>query len=236
MTELNCINNQLASDLNAEQLRKKHFDFEASYLGVIDYNKSILIQLALGKLAKSRNQISVLGLQHPAVITLGHRADESTELILNRNAANIPTVRSSRGGLATVHSEGQLVIYPILNLKFFKLGVRDYVYLLLLATQDLLKAYGISAKIDLNGAGVYTEAGKISFCGIQVHEGITSHGISLNVRNDLSLFQLIRSCGVQDLKLDSLSHYQVSDTADEVFQKWSVCFQNNLSAKCKVRH
>ncbi len=217
MTELNCTNN--------------FTNYEASYLGLIDYNTAVKTQQVLGKLAKSKNQVSVIGLQHPAVITLGRRADEATELLLNHNASAIPTVRSSRGGLATLHSEGQLVIYPILNLKYFKLGVRDYVHLLLLTTQELLQKFGITSTIDLNGAGVFTADGKISFCGIEVHEGITGHGISLNVRNDLRLFQIIRSCGVQDLDLDSLARHSVTDTLGGIFQKWSTCFQANLITK-----
>ncbi len=227
MTELNCTSNTVDTPHV-----KKFFTLESSYLGLMDYNKAVTVQLSLTDLAKCKNQISILGLQHPKVITLGRRADQKTEVNLNKNNGNIPIVRSSRGGLATIHSEGQLVIYPIVNLKYFNLGIRDYVCLLLLTTQDLLKMYDISSKIDINGAGLFTEMGKISFCGIEVHEGITRHGISLNVRNDLSLFDLIRSCGVQDLKLDAIKNYQVYDTLEEVFQKWIFCFRKNLLPIC----
>ncbi len=213
MTELSCTNN-----------------LESSYLGLMDYDKAVAIQLSLTNLAKQKNQISVLGLHHPQVITLGHRAEESAEINLNQNVTNIPVLRSTRGGLATIHSEGQLVIYPIMNLKNLKLGVRDYVLLLLSTTQDLLKTYEIDSKIDLKGAGLFTENGKISFCGIQVHNGISRHGISLNVRNDLELFKLIRSCGIQDMKLDSVQNYQVYDTLEEIFEKWMISFQKNLTS------
>lgn len=229
MTELNCTNKLLA-DYRSEALASKApFIFEYSYLGLMEYETAIAIQLTLTNLAKQKNQVSVLGLHHPQVITLGYRADESAEINLNQNLTNVPVVRSTRGGLATIHSEGQLVIYPIMNLKIFKLGVRDYVLLLLTTTQDLLKTYDIASQIDLKGAGLFTEYGKISFCGIQVHNGISRHGISLNVRNDLQLFKLIRSCGIQDMKLDSVQNYQVYDTLEEIFEKWMILFQKNLT-------
>ncbi len=237
MTELNFTNNQsvaIAPIAQRTPITPKdvsQFGYEASYLGVVDYCKAYLMQQELGSLAKFKNQMSVLGLQHPTVITLGHRANEMTELVLDASASHIPVVRSTRGGLATVHSEGQLVIYPILNLKFFNLGVRDYVYLLLQATQSLLASYGISAKINLKCAGVFTDHGKVAFCGLQVKEGITSHGLSLNVRNDLSLFQLIRSCGIQDMKMDSLSRYDIAETPEEIFNKWSQYFLDQFRSQ-----
>ncbi|OFZ32007.1 MAG: lipoyl(octanoyl) transferase [Bdellovibrionales bacterium RIFCSPHIGHO2_01_FULL_40_29] len=213
---------------NISLTTSKQLEFESSYLGLMDYMKALNVQMDLGNLARDRNQISVVGLQHPAVITLGHRADEMTEILMSQNTRNIPIVRSTRGGLATIHSEGQLVIYPIMNLRFLKLGVRDYVFLLLTTTQNLLEKYKIHSRIDLNGAGLYTEKGKIAFCGIHIREGITTHGVSLNIRNDLSLFQMIRSCGIQNLKMDSMSEYQVSATLEEIYYQWSDCFRKNF--------
>ncbi len=224
MTELNFTNNPKHA-----VLVKKDFTLESSYLGLVDYEKAVEIQSSLSRLALLKNQNSVLGLHHPEVITLGRRAEESIEINLNNSKDSIPIVRSSRGGLATIHSPGQLVIYPIMNIKHLKLGVRGYVCLLLKSSQELLKAYGISATIDLNGAGLFTENGKICFCGIQIQDGISRHGISLNVRNDLGLFNVIRSCGVQNLKLDAIKNYQVDDTLGEIFQKWITSFQKNIS-------
>ena len=220
MTELNCTANE-------------NLIFESSFLGSMTYEKSIDLQNDLAKLALDKNSISILGLQHPAVITLGRRAQRSAELsdLFLQSEYTIPVYESTRGGLATIHSEGQLVIYLVLNLRKLNWGVQNYVSRLLVTTQSLLEQYGIFSKVDINGAGLYTASGKIAFCGIEVKNGITYHGISLNVRNDLGLFSMIRSCGVENLQLDRLQNYQVTDTLGEIFKKWSLIFKKSLSEK-----
>ena len=226
MTELN----YTASEISTTEYSVKS-SVESAYLGSISFEKSIELQKDLGKLAQSRNSISILGLQHPAVITLGRRAQQTTELsdqFLQSNSS-IPVLHTSRGGLATIHSEGQLIIYPVLNLRKLKWGVQNYVSRLLLTTQSLLVDYGILSEIDIKGAGLYTATGKIAFCGIEVRSGITYHGISLNVRNDLGLFSMIRSCGIENLKLDQLQNYQVNDTLKEIFEKWVSIFKRSLN-------
>lgn len=217
MTELNCTANDSLT-------------FESSYLGLISYEKSVSLQNDLGKLAQSKNLVSIMGLQHPAVITLGRRARDSAELSDLFSKANhaIPVVQSTRGGLATIHSDGQLIIYPILNLRMINLGIQNYVSCLLVTTQSLLQSYGIASEIDIDKAGLYTVAGKISFCGIEVRNGITYHGLSLNVRNDLNLFSLIRTCGVENLALDKLQNYQVTDTLGDIFERWILIFKKSL--------
>lgn len=218
MIELNCIN-------DLELLKENKWLFEASFLGLVNYQNALEIQVDLGRLAIQKNTIFVLGLHHPEIITLGRRASELADLSL---PWTMPAIKSSRGGLATIHSENQLVIYPILNLRKLSLGVRNYVSILLSTTQDLLKDYKIDSKIDLKSAGLYTENGKIAFCGIQIKDGITRHGLSLNVRNDLSLFSCIRSCGIKNMELDRLQNYQVDGTLEEIFKRWTYYFKKNL--------
>ena len=158
-------------------------------------------------------------------MTLGYRAEAATE-ILSTNA--LPVERVSRGGLATVHAEGQLVIYPILNLRELNLGVRDYVCLLLKTTSDLLTSLGIESFIDENSVGVFTKTGKIAFCGVQVKNGVSQHGISLNVRNDLTLFNSIRSCGITRPTFDRLCEHDVNMTLNEVFSAWLKIFRSRF--------
>ncbi len=204
---------------------------ESSYLGSMSFEKSVQLQSDLGTLAQKGNTISILGLQHPAVITLGRRAQPDQELRNQFLASHepIPVHQTTRGGLATIHSEGQLIIYPVLNLRRLNWGIQHYVSLLLLATKKLLKDYGVDSEMDINGAGLYTAAGKIAFCGIEVKNGITFHGLSLNVRNDLSLFSRIRSCGVVDIKLDRLQNYLVEDTLKDIFEKWILIFESSVN-------
>lgn len=177
------------------------------------------MQLELHEIVKHNPQQSyVLGLEHPAVMTLGYRARAENE-ILNQ-LVSIPVVRATRGGLATVHSEGQLVIYPILDLREQRLGVRSFVELLLAITKDVLQGFGIEAELDQEKIGLYTRQGKIAFCGLQIKNGISLHGLSINMTNDLTLFEQIMACGVQKQKMDCTGHY-LNIEKQIFFQKWT---------------
>lgn len=195
--------------------------FEASYLGLVDYSKASALQEDLFQVVKNKGLSAIIGLEHPAILTLGHRLDIETAFA----NLEIPKIKSTRGGLMTIHSEGQLVIYPILDLRERGWGVKTYVCKLLQTTQKLLAELGIDSKVDAEAIGLHTAAGKIAFCGIQVKNGISLHGISLNVRNDLSLFRQILSCGIQNAELDRLQNYAVNLTLEELFQRWVNIFR-----------
>ena len=209
MTGWNCINNTI----------------ESAFLGLQDYQKSLQMQGDLMKLAQQSKHNYILGLEHPAVLTLGYRADETLEIKFENT---LPIARVSRGGLATIHSEGQLVIYPVINLRELNMGARNYILLLLESTQELLKSFNIQSFIDAKAIGLYTLNGKIAFCGIQIKNGVSQHGLSLNVRNDLSLFSSIRSCGLEKPTFDSLSNYSVSYTLSEIYHLWVEIFKKKI--------
>lgn len=199
--------------------------FEAAYLGRIEFRKSVRLQEDLLQLALQSKSGFIIGLEHPAVLTLGHRAEAALEVL---SLSDLPIERVSRGGLATVHAEGQLVIYPVLNLRELNLGVREYVCLLLKTTSELLNSLGVDSVIDENTVGVFTHTGKIAFCGVQVKNGVSQHGISLNVRNDLSLFKSIRSCGIREPNFDRLCDHDVNMTLQEVFSRWMEIFRSRI--------
>jgi lipoyl(octanoyl) transferase len=195
-------------------------DFQSEFLGRIDFEKAFQKQEELWLKSKTKNLNFILGLEHPAVITLGRRA-EHEEI----NPSNqIPIIKASRGGLATLHSEGQLVIYPIINIRKLNLGVSDYVDLLLRTTQKVFTDLGLETFIDDKNIGLYTKNGKIAFCGLQIKNGISLHGLSINISNDLNLFKNIRSCGYQDLALDSLSNYRSDVSISIFFNQWLIKF------------
>lgn len=201
-------------------------NFESSYLGKVDYLKAVQLQEDLVQLVKNKKLSAVIGLEHPAVMTLGHRLDVD----FSSSVRSIPQVKSTRGGLITIHSEGQLVIYPILDLREKGWGVKNYVCVLLKTTQKLLASLGIESTVDSAAVGLYTARGKIAFCGIQVKNGISMHGISLNVRNDLDLFQQIVACGVKNPVLDRIQNYEVDLSLSELFQKWIQIFQDEFQS------
>lgn len=244
MTELNSINNEYnyliqKSDIKTVKETDDDIKIESHFLGLYDFQKSIQLQAELRKLAETSKCNFVIGLEHPAVLSLGYRAKIENEIKVHKIGANsnslneLPVVQTSRGGLATIHSEGQLVIYPIINLRKLNLGVRDYVSILLVTTQELLKSLDIDSFTDSKDIGLYTRFGKIGFCGVQIKNGITQHGLSLNVRNDLTLFQEIRSCGVENSKIDSLSQYQITHTLSELYELWLKIFKINMMVKNK---
>lgn len=201
---------------------------EAQYLGRIDYSKAYELQKDLAVLTEKKQTSFILGLEHPDVVTLGRRAKPEDEVFLKD--IEIPVLKSTRGGLATIHSVGQLVIYPILNLRTYNLGAKAYVQWLLQTTQKLLQQLGVESSIDENQIGLYTKNGKIAFCGIQIKNGVSYHGISLNVRNDLDLFDQIRSCGAMKPQLDRLQNYGVTHTLEELFQIWVRLFINDSAS------
>lgn len=213
---------ELRSISNSKQIPK----IESKYLGRTDYSESLTIQQELKELVLKNRIHYVIGLEHPAVVTMGYRANDAEEIFEDNK---IPIVKINRGGLATIHSEGQLVVYPILHLRDLNLGVKAYILLLLQTTQDVLADLGVKSTIDEKCIGLYTPNGKIAFCGVQVQNGVTQHGLSLNVRNDLDLFVNIRSCGQAKSTLDNLSRYQINLPLQEIYDLWVHRFNINLA-------
>lgn len=197
---------------------------EASYIGTIEYRKAYELQRNLWSLAKDKHQISIVGLEHPAVMTLGRRIKDINAI----NNQGLPVVQSTRGGLITVHSQGQLVIYPIVHLRQLKLSIKEFVFLLLRTTREVLLMYGLETYQDEKNVGLYTDFGKIAFCGLEVKDGISLHGISINISNDLDLFSKITSCGVSNLKTDRLVNYNSDVTLRDFFNRWSAQFKKNI--------
>ena len=209
--------------------------YEANWLGLTDYEKAQELQFALAEKVRQTPQIQILGLEHPSVVTLGKRGEIATDLVWSSetlDSRSILVKKIDRGGQATLHSQGQLVIYPLVPLSQIGLGVKDYVDLLQETTLRLLKKKGIAAFLT-DEPGVFTARGKIAFCGVRIDRGVTRHGISINVHNDLSLFACIRSCGSSDASLDSVqAHSQLPRpevSLEVLFQEWNDIFKKEIS-------
>lgn len=198
----------------------------ATYAGTQTYASGLELQehAILEALAHPDSIGTVLGLEHRTVITLGKRSVTEDDLHISRETLrkrDIDLVVSSRGGQATLHSPGQLVIYPCVKLAALKVGVRDYVKGLETATQTFLQSLGVTTHSGCCGEpGLYTDLGKVAFFGIRVSKGIATHGLSINVANDLELFQMIRSCGVSNEKFDRLANHGIRSDSKELFFSW----------------
>lgn len=139
--------------------------------------------------------------EHPPVFTLGLNADPAHVL----DPGPIPVVKIDRGGQVTYHGPGQLVIYPLLNLRRHVLGVRELVVALENSVIDYLATLGIAAAGRREAPGVYVNGGKLASVGLRIRRGASYHGMSLNVCLDLAPFQRINVCGYQGMQVVRLS-------------------------------
>ena len=169
-------------------------------LGICNYNIALSTQeITREKLIQNSGVNTLFLVEHDHIYTLGKHANPKN--ILNNNCEIIQT---DRGGDVTYHGPGQLVGYPIIDLKKMKLGVKSYVKnieLLLIAT---LHDYKIDAHIKEGNPGVWVNNKKIGSIGIRVSRGITTHGFSLNVNTDMKYFSNIISCGIDDVLMTSM--------------------------------
>jgi lipoyl(octanoyl) transferase len=138
--------------------------------------------------------------EHPPVFTLGLSA--SREHLLA--PGDIPIVQIDRGGQVTYHGPGQLMIYPLIDLKRARLGVRDLVTALEQSVVDLANEYGIDAKSRKDAPGVYVDGLKLASVGLRVRRNASYHGMALNVNMDLEPFDRINTCGYSDLEVTDL--------------------------------
>ncbi|MFZ9871324.1 MAG: lipoyl(octanoyl) transferase LipB [Steroidobacteraceae bacterium] len=140
-------------------------------------------------------------LEHDPVFTLGMNADPVHVLA----AGDIPVIKVDRGGQVTYHGPGQLVVYPLIDLRRAALGVRDIVTALEQAVILCMARYGISATTRPKAPGVYVDGAKIASLGIRVRRGASYHGLALNVSMNLEPFERINPCGYEGLTMTQLS-------------------------------
>ncbi|MCH5228796.1 MAG: lipoyl(octanoyl) transferase LipB [Muribaculaceae bacterium] len=185
--------------------------------GIQDYKEVLKLQercfekLVQGKKEGfTEDEYLLLG-EHPSVITLGRKAQESNILVSpdSLNKFGIEVFHIGRGGDVTYHAPGQLIVYPIIDLDRHKLGVKDYIYLLEECVIQLLKYYSIEGSRIEGATGVWIGKGthnerKICAMGIKCSRYCTMHGLALNVNTDLQGFSLINPCGFQDKGVTSI--------------------------------
>lgn len=181
------------------------FSLRISDLGLIDYDKAFLAQKAFALEVASGGLDTLVLCEHPAVITLGRKSSEANILLGRKDLAEkgVSVVPVDRGGDVTLHAPGQLIIYPIINLKRAGLDLRAYLQKLEQVGVDLLKDFAIVATGDNARRGVWIGTDKIASIGVGVSRWVTYHGMGLNVATDLGLFRLIRPCGL-DVRMTSM--------------------------------
>ncbi|HEU5399585.1 MAG TPA: lipoyl(octanoyl) transferase LipB [Gammaproteobacteria bacterium] len=171
------------------------------HLGLVEYIPTwrAMEEFTLARGPETPDEIWFL--EHPPVFTLGLAGKMEHVLA----PGDIPVVRIDRGGQVTYHGPGQLVVYPLLDLKRQKLGVRELVEGLENAVIDTLALYDIHARGRRDAPGVYVGEQKICSIGIRVRRGCTYHGIAFNVHTDLEPFDRINPCGYEGLEMTQVS-------------------------------
>ncbi|TLY48542.1 MAG: lipoyl(octanoyl) transferase LipB [Gammaproteobacteria bacterium] len=140
-------------------------------------------------------------IEHNPVYTLGQAG--KLEHILS--PGDIPIEKSDRGGQVTYHGPGQLVIYPLLNLRRLNLGIRELVSLLENTIINLLATYNIIAEAKREAPGIYVNSAKIASIGLRIRRGYCYHGLAFNVAMDLNPFTGINPCGMSRLAITQVS-------------------------------
>lgn len=176
------------------------------WLGLCTYDDALARQERAWQSCCDGGPEVCFALEHPATITFGRRATPEDVLITTSDlrARGVACRDSERGGRATYHAPGQLVLYPIVHLERRGWGVARFVALLEEVMVEIAAVAGIVARRDPRGHGVWTKNGKLGSLGIRVRNGVSLHGLALNVDVDLSGFDLIAPCGMKDVRMTSL--------------------------------
>ncbi|MEO6079314.1 MAG: lipoyl(octanoyl) transferase LipB [Steroidobacteraceae bacterium] len=168
----------------------------------------------------SRDEIWLL--EHPPVFTLGMAADRNHLLI----PGDIPVVASDRGGQVTYHGPGQLVAYPLLDVRRLGISVRGLVLQLERAVIDVVGTHGVTAVGRRDAPGVYVEGRKLASLGLRIRRGSSYHGVALNVDMDLTPFTRINPCGMTGLEVTQLADLGIRMGVEEVGRR----FAQNLAS------
>ena len=178
-------------------------------LGVIPYSEAWDLQarLVAARADGSLPNDVVLVLEHPPVFTLGKRGGRENLLVPEETLTRrgIPIVQVERGGNITYHAPGQLVVYPIVHLPSFGLGVVDMVDRLEEVMIRTCAAWGVAAGRNALNRGAWVGMKKIGSIGIAVRRGVSFHGLALNVSPDLQPFSFIQPCGLKGVGVTSIA-------------------------------
>jgi len=216
---------------------------EARWLGIVQYGDGLLLQqTAVEKLRSGEGREQLLLLEHPHVFTLGRGADSSNILAdsheLESNSVEVH--ETGRGGDVTYHGPGQLVGYPVVDLKPDRCDVHRYVRDLEEVLIRTIAEFGVSGARIPGLTGVWVGNEKIGAIGVRIARWITSHGFALNVNTDLSFFRMIVPCGIADKGVTSLSkligrEIGLHDVADITAQKFAEVFDRSVKISHSVR-
>ena len=187
-------------------------------LGTMDYEKAWNFQHQLwSRRAEGNLPDLLLFLEHPHVITLGRRGNRSHLLasVEVLEAMKIPIFHVERGGDVTYHGPGQIVVYPILDLRAYEYRLIRYIDQLEEVIIRVLKDFKIEGKRDSINRGVWVDEEKIASVGVAIKRWVSFHGFSLNYKTELKYFELINPCGLEGKKMTSMANILETEISRE---------------------
>lgn len=175
--------------------------------GLAEYGDILKLQLHLCR-ERQQEEIpnTVLIVEHAPVVTLGARQSLNKLLVTREflDKKHIAVVDVRRGGGTTAHNPGQLVFYPILHLQQLGLGISEYIRTLEAVGAELLEKFGVCSSRRKGAPGLWVAERKIASIGVRVSKSVTYHGMAINIRNDLSIFDYMVPCGLDNVEMTSV--------------------------------
>ncbi|MDB2387371.1 lipoyl(octanoyl) transferase LipB [Shewanella sp.] len=178
----------------------------------------------------SQDEIWVV--EHTPVFTQG-QAGKSEHIL---NPGDIPVIQVDRGGQVTYHGPGQLVIYPLIDIKRLKIGVRQLVTHIEQSIINMLTRYNIAAYAKADAPGVYVEERKIASLGLRIRKGCSFHGLALNVDMDMSPFQRINPCGYAGMEMIQCKPLDGPQSVEEAGEQLVETLSQELGLTNLVHH
>jgi lipoyl(octanoyl) transferase len=181
-------------------------------LGLVEYQPTwdAMKRFTAERTGETRDEIWLV--QHPPVYTQG-LAGKPEHLL---NPTDIPVIKIDRGGQITYHGPGQIVAYMLLDMRRWKINVRELVRLMEQAVIDLLAEYGVAAQGRKDAPGVYVGEAKIAALGLKIKNGYCYHGLALNVDMDLTPFSNINPCGHAGLRVTQVCELGITVSINEL--------------------
>ena len=196
----------------------------------IDYDTSLIIQEEIHAYVKNKNISGViLSLEYPNLFTIG-KSGKKSDILISQNELNLKGIKvyeSNRGGEITYHGPGQIIYYPIINLKKLSIKPVEYIRILQRTVISSLKDFNIQSEHVNKPVGVWVNGKKISSIGVRISKSVTMHGVAINLNCDLKYFTYIIPCGIKDLNLTNINNETNLNCDKDLFSKTLLQHLNN---------
>ena len=208
-------------------------------IGLTEYSRAYNLQKKLLRL-RMEGEITdtLLLLEHPPTITIGRFGKYENILASQEQleADGISLFFTDRGGDVTYHGPGQLVAYPIINLRQIGRNIRQYIHALEEVIIRVLSSFSIVAERDQGYTGVLVKNEAVAAIGLSIKRWVSMHGFALNVNTNLEHFSLINPCGFSDKKVTSISRLLAQNvTMDVITEKLLACFSEVFETDIELR-